>query len=161
LPTRSRPDDGRFRGGRLRLVEGVFRPDPPPAPGRFSRRERELFEQCGTSRATLWRRSDAQGGALRTSPRGPRPIRGAGKRITAVSSANPKRSRTDGEGVERHTIGGEYVHIAGDDRSRPALRRGALRREGDYHDRVLATRGRVLERHGMAVGQLLIDNGSA
>jgi hypothetical protein len=60
LPTRSRPDDGRFRGGRLRLVEGVCHPDPPPAPSHLSKRERELFAQAWREpESTLWRRSDA------------------------------------------------------------------------------------------------------
>jgi hypothetical protein len=42
LPTGSRPDDGRFRGGRLRLVEGVCHPNPPDPPAHLSKREREL-----------------------------------------------------------------------------------------------------------------------
>ena len=60
LPTRSRPDDGRFRGGRLRLVEGVCHPNPPYPPAHLSRRERELFRQAWREpESTLWRRSDA------------------------------------------------------------------------------------------------------
>ena len=60
LPTRSRPDDGRFRGGRLRLVEGVCHPDPPPAPDHLSRRERELFQAAWREpESTLWRRSES------------------------------------------------------------------------------------------------------
>ena len=60
LPTRSRPDDGRFRGGRLRLVEGVCHPDPPDPPAHLSRREAELFRAAWCEpESTLWRRSDA------------------------------------------------------------------------------------------------------
>ena len=60
LPTRSRPDNGRFRGGRLRLVEGVCHPDPPPAPAHLSRREAELYRAAWREpESTLWRRSDA------------------------------------------------------------------------------------------------------
>ncbi len=60
LPTRSRPDTGRFRGGRLWLVEGVCHPNPPPAPAHLSKRERELFKQAWREpESTLWRRSDA------------------------------------------------------------------------------------------------------
>src|ERR1019366_6781003 len=44
---------------------------------------------------------------------------GAGKRITGVKR-NPGRSRTDADGVERHTVGWEYVHIAVDDCTRLA-----------------------------------------
>ena len=60
LPIGSRPDDGRFRGGRLRLVEGVGHPDPPPAPAHLSRREAELYRAAWREpESTLWRRSDA------------------------------------------------------------------------------------------------------
>jgi hypothetical protein len=60
LPTRSRPDDGRFRGGRLRLVDGSCHPDPPSAPGHLTRREQELFRQAWREpESTLWRHSDA------------------------------------------------------------------------------------------------------
>jgi transposase len=44
---------------------------------------------------------------------------GAGKRVTRIRR-NPKRSRTDAEGVERRLIGWEYVHIAIDDATRLA-----------------------------------------
>jgi len=60
LPTGSKQDSGRFQGGRLRLVEGVSHPDPPPPPGHLTKRERELFKQAWTEpESTLWRRSDA------------------------------------------------------------------------------------------------------
>jgi hypothetical protein len=60
LPTSSRPDDGRFRGGRLRLVEGVGHPDPPPAPDHLTRREAELYAEAWREpESCLWRRSDA------------------------------------------------------------------------------------------------------
>ena len=60
LPIGSRPDDGRFRGGRLRLVEGVGHPDPPPAPAHLSRREAELYRAAWREpESCLWRRSDA------------------------------------------------------------------------------------------------------
>ena len=60
LPTRSRADDGRFRGGRLRLVEGVCHPDPPDPPAHLSSREAELYRAAWREpESTLWRRSDA------------------------------------------------------------------------------------------------------
>jgi hypothetical protein len=60
LPTRTRPDDGRFRGGRLRLVEGVCHPDPPDPPAHLSRREQELYREAWREpESMLWRRSDA------------------------------------------------------------------------------------------------------
>ncbi len=59
LPIGSRPDDGRFRGGRPRLIEGVCHPDPPPAPDHLSRREAVLYRAAwGEPESTLWRRSD-------------------------------------------------------------------------------------------------------
>ena len=60
LPTGSKPDDGRFRGGRLRLVDGACHPDPPPPPAHLSRRERELYRAAWREpESTLWRRTDA------------------------------------------------------------------------------------------------------
>ena len=53
LPIGSRPDDGRFRGGRLRLVEGACHPDPPPAPAHLSRREAELYLEACVARARV------------------------------------------------------------------------------------------------------------
>jgi transposase InsO family protein len=44
---------------------------------------------------------------------------GAGKRVTGIKR-NPKRSRTDADGVERRVIGWEYVHIAIHDATRLA-----------------------------------------
>ena len=71
LPTRSRPDDGRFRGGRLRLVEGVCHPNPPDPPGApLEARGRALPGGVARARvdamAALGR---AEGGALGVSRR--------------------------------------------------------------------------------------------
>ena len=60
LPTRTRPNDGRFHRRGLQLIEGVGHPDPPPAPDHLGDRARELFAQAWTEpESTLWRRSDA------------------------------------------------------------------------------------------------------
>ena len=84
---------------------------------------------------------------------------GAGKRITG-HKRNPKRSRTDRDGVERKIIGWEYVHIAIDDCTRLAYAEVL----GDEKAATVVTFLRravaFFERHGMAVQQLLTDNGS-
>ena len=45
---------------------------------------------------------------------------GAGKRMTGGIKRNPDRRALDGAGIERKTIGWEYVHVAIDDHSRLA-----------------------------------------
>jgi hypothetical protein len=57
LPTGSKPDNGRFQGGGLRLLDDARHPDPP---GHLGKRECELFRQAWVEpESTLWRRSDA------------------------------------------------------------------------------------------------------
>jgi transposase InsO family protein len=86
---------------------------------------------------------------------------GAGKRITGGIKRNPDPRRLDGAGVERKTIGWEYVHVCVDDYSRLAYAEvlpdekattaiGFLRRAIAYY-----------RRHGITVERLLTDNGSA
>jgi hypothetical protein len=45
LPTRSKPDDGRFHGAKITLVEGTRHPNPPPPPAHLTRCERELYDE--------------------------------------------------------------------------------------------------------------------
>lgn len=51
LPTRSKPDSGRFKGVGLRLLEDARHPDPPDPPGHLGQRERELFRQAWAERS--------------------------------------------------------------------------------------------------------------
>jgi transposase InsO family protein len=86
---------------------------------------------------------------------------GAGKRITGGIKRNPDARRLDASGVERKTIGWEYVHVCVDDYSRLAYVEvlpdeqattaiGFLRRAVAYY-----------RRHGIQVERVLTDNGSA
>jgi transposase InsO family protein len=86
---------------------------------------------------------------------------GAGKRITGGIKRNPDLRHLDGAGVERKTIGWEYVHVCVDDYSRLAYVEvlpdekattaiGFLRRAVSYY-----------RRHGIPVERVLTDNGSA
>jgi transposase InsO family protein len=86
---------------------------------------------------------------------------GAGKRITGGIKRNPDLRHLDGAGVERKTIGWEYVHVCVDDYSRLAYVEvlpdekattaiGFLRRAVSYY-----------HRHGIQVERVLTDNGSA
>jgi transposase InsO family protein len=85
--------------------------------------------------------------------------RGAGHRITGRRLARNPRRR-DAAGVDRHTVGWEYVHIAVDDCTRLAYAEvltdekaitvvGFLRRAVEFY-----------ARHGITVERLLTDNGS-
>jgi transposase InsO family protein len=85
---------------------------------------------------------------------------GAGHRMTAGIRRNPRKTRVDAAGIERKTIGWEYVHIAIDDYSRLAYAEvlpnqtastaiGFLRRALAYY-----------RRHGIRVERILTDNGS-
>jgi transposase InsO family protein len=86
---------------------------------------------------------------------------GAGKRVTGGIKRNPDRRRLDAAGIERKTIGWEYVHVAIDDHSRLAYAEvlpdqkattaiGFLRRAVAYY-----------RRYGITIERLLTDNGSA
>ena len=85
---------------------------------------------------------------------------GAGKRVTGGIKRNPGSYRTDGDGVERKTVGWDFVHIAVDDYSRLAYAEvlpdekattaiGFLRRAISYY-----------QRYGIQVERILTDNGS-
>jgi len=86
---------------------------------------------------------------------------GAGKRFTGGVKRNPDPRRLDAAGVERKTIGWEYVHVCVDDYSRLAYAEvlpdekattaiGFLRRAVAHY-----------RRHGITVERILTDNGSA
>jgi transposase InsO family protein len=86
---------------------------------------------------------------------------GAGKRVTGGIKRNPDPRRRDAAGVERKTIGWEYVHVCVDDYSRLAYVE-VLRDEkaataiGFLHRAVAYYRQR-----GIQVERILTDNGSA
>ena len=86
---------------------------------------------------------------------------GAGKRVTGGIKRNPDKRRLGADGIERKTIGWEYVHVAVDDYSRLAYAEvlpdekvttaiGFLRRAAAFY-----------RRHGIQIERLLTDNGSA
>jgi transposase InsO family protein len=86
---------------------------------------------------------------------------GAGKRMTGGIKRNPDKRQVGADGIERKTIGWEYVHVAIDDYSRLAYAEvlpdqkaltaiGFLRRALAYY-----------RRHGIEVERILTDNGSA
>jgi transposase InsO family protein len=85
--------------------------------------------------------------------------RGAGHRITGFANRRRTPSKRDAAGVERRTIGWEYVHIAIDDCTRLAYAEVL----GDEKAvTVVGFLGRAIafyERHGIAVQRLLTDNG--
>jgi transposase InsO family protein len=86
---------------------------------------------------------------------------GAGKRVTGGIKRNPDRRRLDAAGVERKTIGWEYVHVCVDDYSRLAYAEvlpdeKATTAIGFLH-RALA----FYRRYGITVERVLTDNGSA
>jgi transposase len=86
---------------------------------------------------------------------------GAGKRVTGGIKRNPDRRRLDAAGIERKTIGWEYVHVAIDDHSRLAYAevlpdQKARTAIGFLHRAVAFYR-----RYGITIERLLTDNGSA
>src|SRR5215211_1136397 len=87
--------------------------------------------------------------------------RGAGHRVTGGIKRNPDRRRLDAAGIERKTIGWEYVHVAIDDHSRLAYAevlpdQKARTAIGFLHRAVAFYR-----RYGITIERLLTDNGSA
>ncbi len=85
---------------------------------------------------------------------------GAGKRITSVKR-NPKRSRTDRDGIERRITGWECVHIAIDDATRLAYAEVLPDEKAATAIAFLRRALAFFKRHGMRVQELLTDNGSA
>jgi len=84
---------------------------------------------------------------------------GAGKRITGVER-NSRPTRTDAAGVRRSTRGWECVHIAIDDCTRLAYAEVLADEKATTVVAFLRRAVAFYARHGIAVQQLLTDNGS-
>jgi transposase InsO family protein len=84
--------------------------------------------------------------------------RGAGHRVSGKRRGNP--TRTDTAGVRRRQVGWEYVHIAIDDCTRLAYAEVLNDEKATTVVAFLRRAVAFFERHGMAVEQLLTDNGS-
>jgi transposase InsO family protein len=84
---------------------------------------------------------------------------GAGKRVTRIRR-NPKRSRTDAEGVERRLIGWEYVHIAIDDATRLAYVEVLADEKAATAVGFLRRAIKHFADYGVTVERVLTDNGS-
>jgi transposase InsO family protein len=85
---------------------------------------------------------------------------GAGKRITGGSGRNPRRQRTDAAGVRRNTRGWEAVHVAIDDATRLAYVEVLPDEKATTAIAFLRNAIKFFERHGMAVQELITDNGA-
>jgi transposase InsO family protein len=86
--------------------------------------------------------------------------RGAGHRITGFANRRRNPTKRDAAGVDRYTVGWEYVHIAIDDCTRLAY---AEVLPDEKAPTVVAFLKRAIsfyERHGISVQRLLTDNGS-
>jgi transposase len=85
---------------------------------------------------------------------------GAGKRVRdgLRNHYNPKRR--DAAGIDRKTVGWEYVHIAIDDCTRLAYAEVLADEKATTVVAFLRRAVAFYERHGMRVQQLLTDNGS-
>jgi transposase InsO family protein len=84
---------------------------------------------------------------------------GAGKRITGVKR-NPKRSRVDAAGIERRSIGWEYVHIAIDDATRLAYAEVLSDEKAVTAIGFLGRAIAFFAGYGVNVERVLTDNGS-
>jgi len=83
---------------------------------------------------------------------------GSGKRITG-HKRNPYKTRVDRDGVKRHLIGFERVHIAIDDCTRLAYAEVLADEKASTVIGFLRRAIAFFERHGVNVRQLLTDNG--
>jgi transposase InsO family protein len=87
--------------------------------------------------------------------------RGAGHRVTGREHRQRNPRKRDAAGVDRYTLGWEYIHVAIDDCTRMAY---AEVLDDEKATSAIGFLGRAVaffERHGMEVQQLLTDNGSA
>ena len=87
--------------------------------------------------------------------------RGAGSRITGLADRSIRRRRTDAAGVQRQTVGWEYVHIAIDDCTRLAYAEVLPDEKATTVIAFLRRAVAFYARHGITVEQLLTDNGGA
>ena len=85
---------------------------------------------------------------------------GAGKRVRGVRRGNYGSVKRDAAGVDRRTVGWEYVHIAIDDCTRLAYAEVLGDEKATTVVAFLRRAVAFFERHGMTVEQLLTDNGS-
>jgi transposase InsO family protein len=86
---------------------------------------------------------------------------GAGKRVTGGIKRNPDRRRVDAAGIERKTIGWEYVHVAIDDHSRLAYAEVLPDQKAKTAIGFLRRAVAHYRRYGITVERVLTDNGSA
>jgi transposase InsO family protein len=86
---------------------------------------------------------------------------GAGKRVTGGIKRNPDRRRLDAAGIERKTIGWEYVHVAIDDHSRLAYAEVLPDQKARTAIGFLRRAVAFYRRYGITIERLLTDNGSA
>ena len=85
---------------------------------------------------------------------------GAGKRVTGGSGCNPRRQRTDADGVRRNSRGWEAVHVAIDDATRLAYVEVLPDEKATTAIGFLRRAIAFFERHGITVERLLTDNGA-
>src|SRR4051812_32588859 len=86
--------------------------------------------------------------------------RGAGHRITGRGGHRRNPVKRAAAGVDRATVGWEYVHIAIDDCTRLAYAEVLANERANTVVSFLARAIAFFQRHGMNVEQLLTDNGS-
>jgi transposase InsO family protein len=86
---------------------------------------------------------------------------GAGKRVTGGIKRNPDKRKLDAAGVERKTIGWEYVHVCVDDYSRLAYAEVLPNEKATTAIGFLQRAIGFYARRGIAVERVLTDNGSA
>jgi transposase InsO family protein len=85
--------------------------------------------------------------------------RGAGHRITGKANRRRNPRKRDAAGVDRLTVGWEFVHIAIDDCTRLAYAEVLADEKGLTVVAFLRRAVAFFERYGMTVQQLLTDNG--
>jgi transposase len=85
--------------------------------------------------------------------------RGAGHRVTGRRRTNP--TRRDGSGVDRHTVGWEYVHVCVDDYTRLAHAQVLADEKASTAIGFLRSAIAFYAAHGITVTAVMTDNGGA
>jgi hypothetical protein len=86
---------------------------------------------------------------------------GAGKRVRDGLRQHYNRRRRDAAGVDRNTVGWDYVHVAIDDATRLAYAEVLPDEKGATAVAFLRRALAVYRRHGITVERVMTDNGSA